>query len=321
MKKKVILLCALVIAIGGCFGGWWLLTRQEAEAAAGDTLWQLEDITAVTVTDDEGAVISLEKTADGWIFVGDSAFPLDQSCPEAMVTALAAPAIDRLLTRDIDLAGWGLDSPWATVTVTGAGGSHTVSFGDKNPVTGQYYAAVAGREGLVYMLAGDLGTPFTYSLTAMAALPDPFGTLDSTSIYDIQVESAAGTVHLWKETGTGWVVESAAQGMEKTLADSAIAEEIPSDAGYLFYNELVSWHADDELALFGLEEPDMTVQFKGWSIDSPDIAMTVRFRLSRMPEGDNWYMWEEGSDCICTVYNYQVNRISANAADYLPAAQ
>lgn len=32
-------------------------------------------------------------------------------------------------------------------------------------------------------------------------------------------------------------------------------------------------------------------------------------------------MWEEGSDCICTVYNYQVNRISANAADYLPAAQ
>lgn len=320
MKKKVILLAGFCLAIGLCFGGWWLLREDAAADAAGDALWELTGIGAITVTDDEGAVIPLEKTADGWVFGSDTAFPLDQSYPEAMVTALTAPALGRMLTEGIDLAGWGLDAPWATVTVTAGDRTETLRFGDLNPVTNQYYVTVEGREGAVYMLASDLGSPFTYSLQAMAALPDPFGTLDSTSIYDIRVESDAGTVHVWNDSTAGWVVRCEEQGVAQTACDAAVPEEITSDAGYLYYSELVSWHGEAELAAYGLDKPDKILQFKGWSIDSPDIAMTVRLHLKQMPDSDNWYAWEEGSDYICTLYNYLVNRASTAAADYLPAA-
>lgn len=318
MKKKVILLAGLCLAIGLCFGGWWLLSR-DGEEEAGDTLWQLQSITAITIADDAGGSIPLEKTVDGWVYSPDTAFPLEQGYPQTMENALLAPAVGRILTQGLDLTGWGLDTPWATVTFTGDGRTETLCFGDENPVTGQYYVTVAGREGMVYMMDGALGDPFDYTLTEMADLPDPLGSLDTTSIYDIQVESGSGTVHLWNDNSSGWVVQCEEQGVAQTPADASGPEEIVSDVGYLYYNTLVSWHALEELETWGMEAPDMTVQLKGWSIDSPDIAMTVRFRLKRMPDSDDWYIWEEGSDCICTVYNYMMNRLSPRAADYLPA--
>lgn len=319
MKRKILILAGFALALAACFGGWLALNRAGQEPEP-DTLWQLDAaVTAVSVTDGDGAVLTLEQTGDGWILAEDSSFPLDQSYPEAMASALTAPVISRVLSEDPDLAGWGLDAPWATVTATAGGSSYTLRFGSQNPVTNQYYATVEGREGLVYMLSSDLVSPFTADLKTMAALPDPFGPLDSTSIYDIRITSAAGTVRLYSDNG--WQVMCEEQALAATAADSTGPDEIVSDAGYLYYDELVSWKAESELALYGLDQPDMTVQLRGWSIDDPDIAMTCTFRLKQIPEDTDWYMWEEGGSCICTVSNYLVNRINPDPAYYLPAAQ
>ena len=153
--KRLIVLCLLLAALSA---GSVALSRyneeresaQDAGAEADENVVELEDIQRIDVAF-EGERVSMQREGDAWIDVDDPAFPLDATYPEQMASALAQVTSTRSVTGD--LAEYGLDEPQLTISVTDAAGEVTTLFvGDKNGVTGLYYARLDGSE-TVYTIA------------------------------------------------------------------------------------------------------------------------------------------------------------------------
>jgi hypothetical protein len=111
-----------------------------------------------------GETVKLEYKNDYWYNADDNYFPLDQTQPASMATALASIAADRLVEDSTaNFATYGLDSPYEYIDVKYTDNNELkLVFGDLNSFTGTRYMNIDGT-GKVYLVKTALLDYFKYS--------------------------------------------------------------------------------------------------------------------------------------------------------------
>jgi hypothetical protein len=261
-KKLILLAAVLALAVAGVLIVQAVVSRnEEATTEAEDT-----SVTFLTVDPDkitalawtyEGETVNLAYADGVWTNADDGAFPVAQTYPDAMATALEAVTASRSFDAG-DLSEYGLDAPAYTVTVT-ADTATTLTIGNATELSGEYYASIG--DGKVYLVASDLLDLFKYGLNdvlQMEAIPDmsALNGLDITTktgetniLYQENSDYSYTDQYHWLllQNGSYQALGSAAD----TFADSLKA---------LSWISCENYNATDEdLAAYGLDDPNATM--------------------------------------------------------------
>lgn len=178
-QRTLIVLLVLVFLAGGAFAA---LTAKNARAAQAESAaaegtiplssFAADDLTELAVTYN-GETNTLTVADGSWTLAEDSAYHLDATACNTMVTALSALNAKRQLTEEPG-EDYGFTDASLTVTVTAAGETNTFTFGAENAVTGDIYLKKAGDDAL-YTVAASKAACFALSRTELFGAFNPAG--------------------------------------------------------------------------------------------------------------------------------------------------
>ncbi|MGN8895391.1 DUF4340 domain-containing protein [Flavonifractor sp. HCP28S3_F3] len=266
MKRgsKLLLLCLALAVLAACYFGVRQLTAEPDEEEEGIALAAPETPTQLSWTDDSGTLTLENSGEDGWTYADDTAFPLDQTVPEDMTSALSSASASRQIDTPESLEDYGLDEPVLTITALDEDGTeYTYAFGDVNELTGEYYLLCNGDEDTVYLVGSELHDAFNldlYDMVEMEDLPE-FG-----SVTALSVEQPSGSLSLrYEEDSAGlsydadkhWFLE---QGDSLLALDSSKVSSLTSSITGLYWKSCLTYNVDDEeLAAWGLDDDSAVI--------------------------------------------------------------
>lgn len=169
-SKKILILSVIFILVIVAYMGTVKLTSQDGKDIknASITVKEIDPSSISQISwERDSKSITLINTNGTWTFTGDETFPLDQSYPSSMVSAIANLKASRVMDETEELKEYGLDSPYCKITILLKDGTQTTySIGDMNEVTSEYYLMI-NEEKAVYMIDKTLKSAFDYSLDDM----------------------------------------------------------------------------------------------------------------------------------------------------------
>lgn len=266
MKKKkgmIVLILVLIVLLAVYFGlQTWNSSQEEQEQEAEEasqihiTETDGEDITALSFNVGNGD-LAFEKQDGTWVYTPDPDFPLAQSYPEDIASAVGDITADRKLENGDTLEDYGLDDPQYTIEFTDTEGNVTsLYFGN---MTGDYYYVTAGDEGIAYTVASTVLDTLNYTIEDMAQLDE---------------YPSIGSGNLVKEVIT--------QNGETTTYDSENedqSEDIAAVAGGLgavTLSDAADYSvADEDLAGFGLDEASRITVEATYTNDDAEEVLTL----------------------------------------------
>ena len=240
-KNKLLSLVAGIVALGVLGGAYALILayneRKAAEAAAEEAAksakivlaeYKITDVRYVEYSY-EGETVKLEYKNDYWCNAEDNNFPLDQTRPTSMATALAAVAADRLVEEQAaDLAKYGLDDPYAYIYVKYADGTDMkMLLGDLNAFTGTRYMNIDGTR-KVYLVPNSLLSNFRYNHNDLI-LHDTIPSVEFASVTEITVttrsdDGAENVRRYYKEALSSSDGEETSEQDEMWMLDDGLGE-------------------------------------------------------------------------------------------------
>lgn len=223
MKRTHLLLLVLLLAavLAACGKKKEADLTAAADNALSNTV-QLSAVDAAYLEYDNGQVTCrFRRDEDGWKWVDNESFPLDNAYPEQMLAVLDAMFVSLTPeTAEVDPTLSGLDEPDRYLCITVGEESTTLRFG-KQAEDGRWYMSIDGDNG-VYLAASELVEMMdrgVYDMAVLPALPE----LTEENLTAITVQSGEGrSVRLAKEED-GWVIgkqpaSAQAQAVEEALA-------------------------------------------------------------------------------------------------------
>ena len=211
-----------------------------------------EELAKVTVSND-GTVMTFEKKDDTWIYQEDSEFPLDEDSVSSKMNSLSGISVDRVLESPEDLAEYGLEEPKLEITVEKTdGSSFTLSIGDKNSSTYDYYVKV-NDDSNVYTIGSTVPNNFDFTPYDVAESED-FPTIEAENIKSFQVEKEDQTIEFAVDDATGVVWSLKGDDGRDNSVDSTKMDELKNAAASLSYNGFVDYKGED-LDRYGLKDP------------------------------------------------------------------
>lgn len=295
MKKRkgmLFLLAALVVLLAVYLGlQAWNNSRDEqkkkeekaSEIHITDTA--SEDIISLNFNVGNGD-IELQREDGTWIYTPDPDFPLNQSYPEDIASAVGEITADRELENGDTLADYGLDNPVYNVEFTDSEGNVTkLSFGN---MTGDYYYVTVGDTGTVYTVESSVLDDLNYTIDDMAQL---------------DAYPAIGSGNLVKEVIT--------QNGETTTYDSEDEEQsediaaVAGGLGAVTLGDAADYSVDDaDLAGYGLDETSRITVEATYTEDDEEKVLTL-YIGGENGDGDRYVMINDSrivyliSDEIC----------------------
>lgn len=152
MKKiRNLALCAAVLL--AAVGIFFALTKGQKSSGKRELLFDLtaDKITGISWIDADGENLAFRREEGEWVCTTDPSAVLDQTKMNTLCAGMTGIAIFQTMEDVKDSAGYGLDPPAVTITITDlSGNTFTAAIGDNNDSAGVVYAARAGEEGCVY---------------------------------------------------------------------------------------------------------------------------------------------------------------------------
>lgn len=230
--------------------------------------------------------IELQREDGTWIYTPDPDFPLNQSYPEDIASAVGEITADRELENGDTLADYGLDNPVYNVEFTDSEGNATkLSFGN---MTGDYYYVTVGDTGTVYTVESSVLDDLNYTIDDMAQL---------------DAYPAIGSGNLVKEVIT--------QNGETTTYDSEDEEQsediaaVAGGLGAVTLGDAADYSVDDaDLAGYGLDETSRITVEATYTEDDEEKVLTL-YIGGENGDGDRYVMINDSrivyliSDEIC----------------------
>lgn len=295
MKKNrglFILIGILIILLAVYFGlQSWNKSQEEKEQKE-------QEESEIHVTDTAGEeIVSLKydvgngemefvKEDDQWYYAADKDFPLAQSYPEDMASAVANIQADRELENGDSMEDYGLEEPVYTVEYTDTEGNITqLYFGN---MTGEYYYMTVGDTGKVYTVDGTVIESLTYSLDDMAQFDDYPSIGSGNLVKEVIIQNGETTVY-----------DSEDEAQEEDLA------AIAGGLGAVTLSEAADYSVEEEdLAGFGLDEASRITVEATYTEDEEEKVLTL-YIGNQDGEGSRYVMMNDSrivyliSDEIC----------------------
>ncbi len=265
-KKFVFLIGGLVLVLAGYMTLSHVMTAESAKDADASVSVATVDTSAVSEISwsYNGKAVTLVKSGDSWSDKDDKTFPLDQSFPASMLSAVSDVKASRALTETAALSDYGLDQPFCTITLLTSDGNKTkFLLGNQNAVSEEYYMLLDDGD-TVYMVGDSLVSAFSYRLDDLLAMDQIPNIADAQSF---AIEKANGAVQLiYKESGEGITYTDSYQWFfvkddgSLTPVSTDKTKALEDNVSNLQWVKCVDYHAAaGELASYGLDQPQAEV--------------------------------------------------------------
>ena len=147
------------------------------------------------ITETDEYCFELNSAGNAWVWTANTSLPLDNTYFASMASALEkVTAETKLKVSDTELANYGLNTPWLSVTISdNTYGVQTFSFGSATDNGEKYYFASSSNGNCVYTVSADVASPFgmtPYQLVKNDTLP----TIDPDRIQRIEFNSSNDTI-------------------------------------------------------------------------------------------------------------------------------
>lgn len=288
-KRLLILLAVLAAACIAAFAALHWQEKQEQIAVSGEEVLSIDPDSVQSLSWTYGGTslaFSRDETG-GWTYDNDAAFPVD---PEVMEGLLApfAPFSAAFVIEDAEDGGqYGLDDPECTISIETEDETYEITLGGASAVDGQRYVSFGG--GTVYLAAEDPLSSYEITLSdcilndVVPAMDEVTGlTFSGTENYEI----------FYQEDGAAWSycaedVYFTERGGETVPLDTDRVEEYLTELSSVGLTNYVTYNAtDEELAAYGLDDPELTVTAEYTAEDETGKSASGTFTLhiSRDPE-------------------------------------
>lgn len=274
MKKGKRLLVLVAVAAVFSVGAYLLNLNAKQQEAAKEAAKEEAKTVLMTAPADtlaqlsytrDGETVALTRQDDAWVYAPRETFALDTDKVTTMAGDLQSVESVRTVADTADaMADYGLQAPALVITATDTqGAAQTISLGDKNATTGNYYATVAGKPG-IYTVSADLYNAFDVSLMQLLK-EEAYPTVGEANITGMDWSDGSETHSLThREEGDANAYTAAytwfdqQKGGALTPVNDTAVQDFLSAATDITYQSTVT-DQKDTLAAYGLDAPQLTV--------------------------------------------------------------
>jgi len=281
-KKLALLSVVLVIMVGASFATVKMNSDSQDESNEESSIFTLDTdkVSALSWTY-QGETISFSHSDDGWHNSNASAFPVDETYIDNMLTALSDVKSDKTIESVEDLSEYGLDEPACTITVA-MDGDTELRIGNETGIGGERYFYTG--DGNVYLVDTALLDSFSYGLYDLVKKED---IPNMTKLSSFQVDSDTQLIIDYLEnsglTYSDNYVWFLKDGDSYLTLDTELTNDFVRTVTGLSWGKCVNYNADDSaLTGYGLSAPSAvaTVDYVEESdTDSEDSGTRQRFVL------------------------------------------
>lgn len=280
------MLGVLALVCGAVFLVSRIQQHQEAIRSGTTTVLTL-DTSSATALSWEYAGNSFSFHKDGqWVYDDDEAFPVDQAEIGTLLGQFEQFTADFTIEGAQDLSQYGLDDPTCTIHIETADGDYDILLGDYSQMDQQHYVSIG--DGNVYLASSD---PLDVYNVLLAGLIQNDETPDFDGVTAIRFSGADNYTVTYQADNTETYSEEDVYftklGSQTLALDTARVNSYLSTITYLNLTDYVTYTADeDALAIYGLDDPELTVSVDYTVTDEDGTEQTETFSLSlsRDPE-------------------------------------
>lgn len=263
-KKLYALLGVLLVICAAAFIAARYQEKKENIKNSGEVFLTIsaDDVTALSWTNESGT-FSFSK-GDSWTYDDDAAFPVSEDKIADLISTFESFAAAFVIEEVEDYSQYGLDDPVCTISITADETSYTIKLGDFSKMDEQRYISVG--DGNVYLATHDPLDEFGAVLRDMIkddTIPE-FDTVER-----IEFSSSENYTVIRDEDGES-ICESDVFFTDGEPLDTDSVNSLLNSIQSITLTNYVSYNAsDEELAAFGLNDPDLTIRLE-YSTDDDD---------------------------------------------------
>ena len=255
--------------------------KQEQIKNSGEVILDIpvDQVTALSWTNDSGT-FSFTKD-ETWAYEDDAAFPVDEEKISSLLSQFESFEASFVIENIDDYAQYGLDAPVCTIRITAGSESYTAELGDFSKMDGQRYISIG--DGKVYLVEHDPLDEFDVVLRDMIR-NDTIPAFDTAE--QIVFSGSENYTIIRDEDGKSICADDVFFDDGKPL-DTASVDTFLNEIRALSLTNYVSYNAsEEELAAFGLDEPELTIEleYTVQDAESEEKSGSLQLRLSRNPE-------------------------------------
>ena len=285
-KRLYLLLGVLVVVCVAAFAALHLEQRQEQIQNSGETVLEIDPDSVQSLSwTYEGETLSFHRD-ETWLYDDDEAFPVDEEAITQLLEQFQAFSAAFIITDVEDYAQYGLDDPLCTIDLTAGEDSYQILLGDYSTMDSQRY--VSFGDGNVYLAVSDPLDVYDTDLSGLI-LNDEVPALDQ--VTQVTFSGAADYAFSYEEnSGASYLADDVyftqQDGTLRPL-DTDRVEDYLSDLKGLDLSDYVTYNVtDEELASYGLDQPELTVtvDYTAEDEDGTSSSHTFVLHLSQDPE-------------------------------------
>lgn len=275
-KRMKILLGILVVVSVMAFAVLHYEEKQEDIKNTDEIILQIESDTVSSLSwQYDNTSLSFHKD-DSWIYDNDDAFPVDAEKIDSLLSYFSNMDADFVIEDPTDIDQYGLDDPSCSIHITTDNSEYDIDLGDYSTMDAQRYVSIG--DGNVYLVNSDPLSAFEVELSDMINNDDipSFNQVESISfsgsqnydvVYKAYSDDSAETicsddVYYRKDADTLLPLDT--ENVEQYLETvSGMSQDT-----YVTYNA-----SDEELATYGLDDPELTISIEYMDSDDEESGM------------------------------------------------
>ena len=254
-KTLYIMLAVLAVVCIAAFAVTHYEQKQEQIKNAGSVILEIsaDDVTELAWTNEYGSY-SFTKEESGWVYGPDTAFPVSEEKINDMLEQFGSFAAAFVIEDVEDYSQYGLDDPVATISITAGDTVYTVELGDYSKMDEQRYISIG--DGNAYLVEHDPLDEYDAVLGDMI-LDDTVPEFDTAT--QITLTGAESYTVTRDEEGES-ICEDDVYFADGKPLDTDNVDDLVDTISSLDLTGYVTYNAtDEELASYGLDNPDETV--------------------------------------------------------------
>ncbi|MEA4815881.1 MAG: DUF4340 domain-containing protein [Lachnospiraceae bacterium] len=267
MKKKRTRLIMLIIIVAALLLGYYAVSKLTKEPEASEETNDSE--TLLTQIDKESVYeisynyenesVTLKREGDEWKSADDINFPLDQSYPEAMITAVQNVMSQEIVKDPKELSEYGLSSPWMTINLKSADKTDTFEIGSLSGFLNKYYMLYNKDKSTVLTFNQASVEAFSHKLYSMVA-GDKLPAINNFKTFSVKTDDKSIELVFDKEASAlGEWFKAEDKEKQSPLDNTKVKEFIQNLTSLSLSNCIAYGAGEKELATYGLTDPGATI--------------------------------------------------------------
>ncbi len=224
---------------------------------------------------------AFHRDGDHWVWDEDDGFPVNDSKIDKLVDMFGGYEADFVITEVEDYSQYGLDDPVCTVNITIGDDGYTITMGDFSTLDHERYISVNGDD--VYLVETDPLDSFELELVEIMQ-HDSLDYISAANAITFEGIENYG-IYYEEDSGKSYCPDDVyfVSGSDEPLDTGNVRSYLRSMSSTSLYDYASYNVSDDELELFGMNDPALviTVNYTGTDEDDNEIEKILTLTIGQ----------------------------------------